>query len=404
MASTSNSRKRSRSMMPPFPQLRSSISVPIDPIETTSTTPSQTVVPSPNPKPRKQAKRHESGVYTGSGFKRRHKRGTSTESIELGDDETFPVSSTSFKSPARKKRPDPDVEDYTPQRDPASTSVTQSAPAKRKTRTRRSATPDVPYEPPTEQFTPPRHIVLHVPSSTTSTRSRKPKPSSSGASHHVERKVIKVKVERLTSPFPLPPIDLSRPVPPPSPTDDPLLLVGPPVVIRRSATPCEAPQRILVDASVGVEEDVIHSPPHEPSTPIRVSPRIDQSQWDFVPNVAEQTALLDVAFDGPSTFDATFDQESDSDGDDTHNDATAFDDPLPTAPVDFDAFDPDVSTGSHIFHSDDEEAEAGANNMSGEDEGEYTGRFKFYNVPVKDDPPSSATRARRQSFGSAFTW
>ena len=94
---------------------------------------------------------------------------------------------------------------------------------------------------------------------------------------------------------------------------------------------------------------------------------------------------MNVAFDGPSTFDATFDPDSDFDDDSPfEGDSVVFNNPaaLPTASI----FDPDQRSGSHIFHSDDEAAEAG------EDEGEFTGRFTFYNTPVKQDPPSSALR------------
>ena len=133
-----------------------------------------------------QPKVHDLGIYGGSGFKRCHKRGTSSESLDVGDGERValvpPLSS--LKSLACKKcMQDSVVEDYTPQQEQASS-------MKQKAQARRSVTPDTCYEPPTKQFMPLWKVVLHVPSSTTSTRSRNPKPASSTQSQpSVERKV-----------------------------------------------------------------------------------------------------------------------------------------------------------------------------------------------------------------------
>ncbi|KAF8508245.1 hypothetical protein BU17DRAFT_70877 [Hysterangium stoloniferum] len=369
----SNSRKRARSFFPSIPISNSSKSLP-------SEAKPAAAAPSPNPKPRKQLKMYETGVYDGSGFKRRH---TGETSLDENSE------SSMVKSPIRKKRRDPGLQDYTPQRE----SETTPSASRCTTRGRRSATPDVRYEAPAEQFTPPRSVVLSVPSSTTSVRSRSVKPPSSsggGTRPSVERKVVTVKVERFTSPFPLPPVDLSKPVPPPSPTDDPLLLVGVDEPLRRCATPVD--KRTLVDAAVGA--DLGDGNP--PSTPIRhrspsIVREINQSHWNFGSNGPEQTALMDVEFDGPSNFEATFNPGFDSDDDDNDNMANIDDGVFTQPPVA--QFDPNETTGSHIFHSDDVEAQAG------EDEGEFTGRFKFYNTPLKQDPPSSATRMRRESWG-----
>jgi hypothetical protein len=331
----------------------------------------------------------------GSGFKRRHKRGTSAESLDSSDEAHIASSaSASSKSLTRKKRQDRGVEDYTPQRERASTYTTTGSSTKRKPRVRRSATPDVRYEPPTEQFTPPR-VVLQTPSSTISSHSRNARPSSSTRlKSSVARTAVKVKPERLTSPFPLPPLDLSRPLPPPSPTDDPLLLVGPPAIVRRSATPSVVSNKTLVDIFVGVGGGIIRD---DVGSPVPIPPEIvpdDQSLWNIGLDLMDETALLGVAFDGPSTFNATFESDDSDAGHCINSDAVdsrpQSAPPPVSTPV---AFDPNQSTGSHIFHSDDENADAG------EDEGEFTGRFKFYSVPVKHDPPSSATRARRENWG-----
>lgn len=229
---------------------------------------------------------------------------------------------------------------------------------------------------------------MQIPSSAISSRSRNPKALiPAGVKLSVDTKALKIKTERLTSPFPPPALDLSKPAPPPSPTDDPLLLVGPPKVVRCSATPSAFANKSLVDVSLGVE-DVVQGRPHasvcvSPTTPHHM----EQSLWNFGPAMMDDTSLMRIAFDGPSPFDATFDSDSDTCDDVDHGRAHHRPEVAP------DPFDPNKSTGSHIFHSDDEDAK------SGEDEGEYTGRFRFYNVPVEKDPPSSATRARRVSWG-----
>ncbi|GJJ10559.1 hypothetical protein Clacol_004786 [Clathrus columnatus] len=208
-----------------------------------------------------------------------------------------PCSDLCLKSPTRKKRKDMNLENYTPERE--STRSRGSS--------RRSTTPDVRYEPPSEKFTPPRNVVLDI-SSVKSTKTRLSTPV--GLSRiNAERKIV-VKRERSMSPFPLPPVDLTKPPPPPSPTDDPLLLMEFPLTAKRLNN--------LID--------------------------VDDNMFD----------------------------------DSTSNAVT---------------FDPNQSAGTDIFHSDDEMEEVG------EAEGEFTGRFKYYKTPVKDDPPSSATKLRRDSWG-----
>ncbi|TFY76824.1 hypothetical protein EWM64_g7188 [Hericium alpestre] len=87
----------------------------------------------------------------------------------------------------------------------------------------RSSTPVPVYEPPTERFTPPREVVLT------------PSPRVSKSSKR--KSVGKAPRLKLVIKKELPEIDLSKPAPPPSPTDDPLLLHGRP---RTSKTPAKA--------------------------------------------------------------------------------------------------------------------------------------------------------------------
>lgn len=218
-----------------------------------------------------------------------------------------PHTDSNLKSPARKKRRDPNIENRTPERE-SNWSRNSS---------RRSITPSVKYEPPSEEFTPPRKVVLQVSSaqttkSTTGTSTRGRPSTPVGSSRVNTEKRVVVKLERSMSPFPLPPVDLTKPPPPPSPTEDPLLLL---------------------------------------ETPFTTKPSSD-------------------------AIDATMD-------DDIFDDSTS-------NPV---TFIPDLGLNTDVFDSDDQSDDAG------EAEGEFTGRFKFYKTPVKDDPPSSATKRRRDSWG-----
>ncbi|KAJ7637012.1 hypothetical protein FB45DRAFT_907997 [Roridomyces roridus] len=89
---------------------------------------------------------------------------------------------------------------------------------------RRSVTP---YEPPTDVFTSPREVFLRVPGPT-STRSKRRTPSVQPATP------LRVLLHSIKKE--MPPIDLSRPMTPPSPTDDPLLLS--PTPLASSSSPC----------------------------------------------------------------------------------------------------------------------------------------------------------------------
>lgn len=123
----------------------------------------------PNPKPRKQSKRH---AYT-----------------------------QSLDSPTRT----------------VSSHLSVSASARRS----RGTTPIPPYEPPKEIFTPPREVTISPPHPFRNRRK-------SQASYRVD--VGKPEVGRVKKE--LPDIDWTTPMPPPSPGDDPLLLSGRPRVER----------------------------------------------------------------------------------------------------------------------------------------------------------------------------
>ncbi|KAK0188223.1 hypothetical protein F5146DRAFT_747531 [Armillaria mellea] len=183
---------------------------------------------------------------------------------------------------------------------------------------RRSTTPVVvPYEPPADIFSPPREVIV---SPVVRTPRRRTKLA------------VTVKKEP-------PVIDLSEPMPPPSPTDDPLLLTGPPkdILPKRSAA---KPHWNLPPSS---PQQPTSSPPNEAPSYFRFEPAPDTS--------------LDMDVDEPFNnilFGDNFAGDGWSDSDD-----------------------------------DDE--------MQGQ--GDYTGKWKMKVVKTKNDPPSSATRTRMEHWG-----
>ncbi|KAF8217821.1 hypothetical protein K438DRAFT_1952682 [Mycena galopus ATCC 62051] len=109
---------------------------------------------------------------------------------------------------------------------------------------RRSVTP---YEPPQDVFTPPREVLL-APASVSSVRAKKskakpkPKDATPRARTSTPLRVV-VKKE------PPPSIDRTRPMTPPSPTDDPLLLLpsSSPIKRNRTVVNYDMPNRTVVD-------------------------------------------------------------------------------------------------------------------------------------------------------------
>jgi hypothetical protein len=132
-----------------------------------------------------------------------------------------------------------------------------------------------------------------------------------------------------------PEIDLSRP-PPPSPTDDPILLHA------RLRTP-------------------------RPS----------------IPTHARETPLLESTPPGPGT---------------PQLNRSALDFPLPGIPSDVeDNEDPEPPVFNLVGAGDD--PWSSSNEGQSEQEGEYTGKFRVVRVPTKADPPTSATRERIEQWG-----
>ena len=209
---------------------------------------------------------------------------------------------------------------------------------------RRTITP-VPYEPPAVMFTPPREVTYTpVPTiSKSSKRKTLPRPSFGRA----KQLILQIKKEP-------PEIDLSEPMPPASPSDDPLLLHGPPRSHHKRRQRRSANTQTPIYAR--------DTPSIASSSPIRM-PQGGQQQ------------LMDANLSG-------LDMGS-GDG------ADAFDDegPIPLA-LNFDLAD---GVADWSDDQDDEEAF--------DHTGEYTGKYKAFLVPTKADPPSSCTKARMDAWG-----
>ncbi|KAJ7582734.1 hypothetical protein C8J56DRAFT_864924 [Mycena floridula] len=345
ISSTSNSTvKRKRSVAPTM--------------ALTSLGPPSTAETTPNPKPRKQSRQQ-------------HGRTLSEQSITL--DMQTPSKSKSkhvvFQSP-HATNPDADfLPQYMLSPTPRISSRAQ----------RRSATPVIPfYEPPSEHFTPPREIIL----SPVTTKSAKKKATSARKSQVL--RVDTVKKE-------LPAIDLTLPMPPPSPSDDPLLLSG---QARRKSSRHSA--RTSLDQADTYEPlaPAAPSPPGSPmnvvpetptpapatSSPVDEQPGLDYFNWDKVVEHDAGTSEMDDSMD--------LDEDQEVDG------------PLPL-PL-FDLNNNHLSSDAGWSDSDEEQGDDEMMNRDDaqEGEGEYTGKFQSFLVKTKADPPSSVTRERMDSWGN----
>lgn len=213
--------------------------------------------------------------------------------------------------------------------------IDDAAGLKPRPRSRRSVTPIPPYEPPSVVLTSPREVMA----APTFTNKRRLKSKVHARPSSI--KIIPVKKE-------LPDIDLSAPMPPPSPTDDPILLSG----------------------------------PFGPTTSTPSRPRSSQDHA-FVPSVSESTQTDDIR--GQNPFGDILDSE----------------DMSGVAQVELPAFnlhDLPPSSDAWSDSDDDNRSEIGREVLE-EGEDEFTGRWRTLLVKTKEDPPSSATRARMEQWG-----
>ena len=184
----------------------------------------------------------------------------------------------------------------------------------------RSSTPIPPYEPPIERFTPPREIFRASPRVSKSSK---------------RKKSLKVTIKKEP-----PEIDLSC-LPPPSPTDDPLLLYG----------------RV-----------------RSPRRPI--------------PTHARETPLLESTPPGQGRHMSPFK-------------CSALDFPLPGIPSDVDDNEDANLPEQPVFNfaGAGEDPWSSSDGGLSEQEGEFTGKFRVMHVPTKADPPTSTTRERIEQWG-----
>jgi hypothetical protein len=184
----------------------------------------------------------------------------------------------------------------------------------------RSSTPVPPYEPPRERFTPPREVFRSSPRVSKSSK---------------RKKTLSITIKKEP-----PEIDLSR-LPPPSPTDDPLLLHGR-VRRPRPSVPTNARETPLLEST----------PPRPGKQPSPLNP-----------------CALDFS--------------------------------LPGIPSDVDDDEDIESLKQPLFNlaANGEDSWSSSDGGNSEQEGEYTGKFRVMQVPTKADPPTSGTRERIEQWG-----
>ncbi|KAI0341515.1 hypothetical protein BDW22DRAFT_311571 [Trametopsis cervina] len=308
-------RKRTRAAVGDRQYRTASDVVPDSPVASTSRV---TIDVTPNPKPRKQSKYNAVADEPTTPTKSSRPRAS-----------TSPTKHALLRSPHASN---PHA-DYLPDLPESSCSAVLR---------HRAVTPLPHYEPPPDRFTPPREVVYTPVPSVSKSSKRKSTPWSR-MKNKERRLTIQIKKEP-------PEIDLSAPLPPGSPTDDPLLLYGPPPSTKKKKRPPRAS---------AVPMYARDTPPISSTSPIR-APMTDQTQ------------LIDItAMDGIDTSDGL---------DDT--------DVVEPAPL------PSILTinneGADAWSEDEPES---AN------DGQFTEKYKTLAVPTKADPPSSCTKERMDRWG-----
>ncbi|KAH8102371.1 hypothetical protein DFH11DRAFT_1777890 [Phellopilus nigrolimitatus] len=243
---------------------------------------------------------------------------------------------------------------------------------------RRSVTPIPPYEPPPERYTPPREIMgtplaERKPARRAAAAARKKRVSGKGEKAGLQ---LRVKAEP-------PEIDLKSPIPPASPSEDPILLVGPPPVVRVHR-PSASPQKkkkddpaSLVDFEMDLDfpENEGRPAPRAAAAPDTSSPLRSESS---IPPVFDFTGIGDDAGAGAGGWS---DSSSDNDFAPVVNDAA------------FVGGSGALDDGWSDSEDDNDEGEASIG------EGDFTGKFLAYKVPIKMDPPTGAARERMEEWG-----
>ena len=240
---------------------------------------------------------------------------------------------------------------------------------------RRSATPIPPYEPPPDIFTSPREVFLKPVQPKSISKSSKRKSLINSSRKGKALRVDTTKQGNMQVKQELPDdLDLLAPMPPPSPTDDPLLLRG-------QSKPKPSKSRMEVSevkeakaASVQVQTEQLSDdlPPSSPHAPLNTDEieAIQQSDW-----------YQDYQYAGDQSTEDSMMQLDPQDAD--------------VVPVRL--FDFDVGAMGDGGWSDSDDEPTQENEEEGE--GEYTGKWRMLKIRTKQDPPSSATRTRQELWG-----
>ncbi|KDR68464.1 hypothetical protein GALMADRAFT_283159 [Galerina marginata CBS 339.88] len=341
----------------------------------------------PNPKPRKQgrhARMASMGSPTRASFGSPSTGSTADNSLKRTKDlNTTPSKpKTILAQSPHTKNPDADWIPPVPSLALSAKPTRRAALSARSSR--RSATPIPHYEPPTDVFTPPR-VVYMSPAPRTETRGKTRTPTTTAKAKKGKGKTnLRVVTTQVKQELP-DDIDLAAPMPPPSPSDDPLLLSGPPEPPVESS-----PLRRVVrrrEASVQVEVESFNDvlPPSSPEPPL------DSEDVQAV---------------------HAFDWDREADGSmETEDSMMRLDDPhdAEIEPVRlFDLEDMQVGSGDAGLWSDSDDDEVVQNQGKPKDkeqddvvegEGEFTGRWRMMKIRTKQDPPSSSTRGRMELWG-----
>lgn len=308
-------------------------------VQLTDTTPNSAVEQTPNPKARKQTRIHPRSNDHVSPT-RPDSRSPSKRSYRSGSQDLLTHSRITMQP--LSEHPSPVLRGLPINADDVIT--THDLPRPLSHSRARSSTPVPTYEYPKDRFTPPREIIL------TPISARPPCPNvpKSSKRKSVGKKVFKLQVKQEP-----PDIDLSKPAPPPSPTDDPILLHG------RAATK-KANQKELL----------------EENTSSRDTPMLESS-----PEVPDERNFPSPAFEFNQSLDFSVEQDSEDD-----------ELPAPEPILDFST----GGDGDGELSSDED----GEDQMDGiEEEGQYTGRYTIMTVPTKMDPPTTTTKSRMEAWG-----
>ena len=348
----------------------------------------QTLEKTPNPKPRKQVRharipsmesptRPSFGATrtTGSPSETSGNNSARKKALNLGKEinRTPTKPKTVLVQSPHAKNPDAD---WIPEVPALALSVPPARRAVLSARgSRRSATPIPPYEPPPDVFTPPREVFLSPAVPTVSKSSKRKTPAAKKKSARASTLRVVTIPQQVKQELP-DHIDLSAPMPPPSPSDDPLLLSGPP-------EPESSPLRRLSsrqqrEVSVQAElDDVL--PPSSPEPPLNSedAEALRTLDWHRDTQMVGDTSEMDDSMMGLGPGDA---------------------DVSPVRLFDFDSLH-DAGDAGGWSDSDEEMALQTVGEVFEEGEGEYTGKWRMTKVRTKLDPPSSATRERMDAWG-----